>query len=190
MNQDERVFASLTVLAIANENERKVVGLARFTERNRLWLLSTSKNTKARKRRRNNFLSMPLVIALDQSERWCASSIVPSMVFTMSSNGDPTHRNKPMLRDQDVSRLRMPNNDSHPLNLPPPPMSLASSSINNGIRPSPIPGNFNIPPPPTPTVAETMSTFNRERLNDVLLHGSGSYVFIEHFGLVPKLNHF
>ena len=95
-----------------------------------------------------------------------------------------------MLRDHDASRPRMPINDSHSLNLPPPPMSLASSSMNHGIRPSPIPGNFNIPPPPTPTVADTMSTFNKERLNDVLLHGSGSYVFIEHFGLVPKLNHF
>ena len=72
MNENKRVFPCLTVAAIANEYERKVeeVVLARFTDQNRVViLLSTSKYTKARKRRRNTFLSMPLVLALDQSER-------------------------------------------------------------------------------------------------------------------------
>ena len=70
------------------------------------------------------------------------------------------------------------------------------------IRPSAvIPGQYTmVPPPPAPTasavpssfvnVNETMSIFHKERLQDVLQHGLGSYVLIDHFGLVPKLNYF
>ncbi|CAF0822277.1 unnamed protein product [Adineta steineri] len=113
----------------------------------------------------------------------------------MSLNNDSITRNKPLLRDIDSQRIRMTTNDSHILNLPPPPSSM-NHPISN-IRPSPIPGNFNILPPPpqqppstSPMLGDTMSTFNKERLHDVLQHGLGTYVYIEHFGLVPKLNHF
>ena len=63
------------------------------------------------------------------------------------------------------------------------------------IRPSAvIPGQFTmVPPPPVPAASaanETMSIFHKERLQDVLQHGLGSYVLIDHFGLVPKLNYF
>ncbi len=86
----------------------------------------------------------------------------------------------------DSQRLR---NDSHILNLPPPPHTLAYSSSTS--RPSPIPGNFNIPPPPSSSMlGETISPFAKERLHDVLQQGLGTYVYIENFGLVPKLNYF
>lgn len=96
-----------------------------------------------------------------------------------------------MHRDLDSPRPRMPTNESHVPNLPPPPVSLASSLISHNVRPTPLISNFNhLPPPPTSAPAETMSTFNKERLHDVLQQGLGTYVFIDHFGLVPKLNHF
>ncbi|CAF1287123.1 unnamed protein product [Rotaria sordida] len=117
----------------------------------------------------------------------------------MSLNTDSIQRNKPVLRDADSQRSRITTNEPHIFNLPPPPSSSSSSiTINHPlstIRPSPIPGNFNIPPPPPPSssssmINDTMSTFNKERLHDILQQGLGTYVFIEHFGLVPKLNHF
>ncbi|CAF1258570.1 unnamed protein product [Rotaria magnacalcarata] len=109
----------------------------------------------------------------------------------MSLNNDSIQRNKPILRDADSQRPRMITNESHIFNLPPPPSSsLAANHSLSNIRPSPIPGNFNIPPPPTSMIGDAMSTFNKERLHDVLQQGLGTYVFIEHYGLVPKLNHF
>jgi hypothetical protein len=103
----------------------------------------------------------------------------------MSLNNDQIQRNKSM----ESQRTRITTSDSHILNLPPPPHSLPlPPSI---IRPSPIPGNFNIPPPPSSSMlGDTMSTFNKERLHDVLQQGLGTYVYIENFGLVPKLNYF
>ena len=109
----------------------------------------------------------------------------------MSLNTDSLQRHKPMHRDLDSARLRIPSNDSHLLNLPPPPVPLSSTMSTHSIRPPSLVGSFNIlPPPPSSTLADTLSTFNKERLHDVLQHGLGSYVFIDHFGLVPKLNHF
>lgn len=103
----------------------------------------------------------------------------------MSLNNDQIQRNKPI----DSQRTRITTNDSHIPNLPPPPSSLSIPS--STIRPSPIPGNFNIPPPPSSTmIGDTITTFNKERLHDVLQQGLGTYVYIENFGLVPKLNHF
>jgi hypothetical protein len=108
----------------------------------------------------------------------------------MSLNNDLIQRNKPALRDADSQRTRMSINESHIPNLPPPPSSITNHSLSS-IRSSPIPSNFNIPPPPSSSMlGDTMSTFNKERLNDVLQQGLGTYVFIEHYGLVPKLNHF
>ncbi|UJR15289.1 hypothetical protein I4U23_002242 [Adineta vaga] len=113
----------------------------------------------------------------------------------MSLNNESIPRNKPFARDIDPQRIRMPINDSHILNLPPPPQPTTTYSSFT-VRPSAIPGNFNIPPPPPLSVStssmlnDTMSTFNKERLHDVLQQGLGTYVYIEHFGLVPKLNHF
>jgi hypothetical protein len=90
----------------------------------------------------------------------------------------------------DSQRMRMPINDSHILNLPPPPHTLPLPPSTT-IRPSPIPGNFNIPPPPSSSMSnDTMSTFNKERLQDVLQQGLGAYVYIENYGLIPKLNYF
>ncbi|CAF3697169.1 unnamed protein product [Rotaria sp. Silwood1] len=112
----------------------------------------------------------------------------------MSLNNDSIQRNKSILRDTDSQRSRITTNESHIFNLPPPP-STTNHSLSI-IRTSPIPGNFNIlppPPPPSPltsVISDTMSTFNKERLHDVLQQGLGTYVFIEHYGLVPKLNHF
>ena len=109
----------------------------------------------------------------------------------MSLNNDPIQRNKPLLRDVDSQRPRIPTSESHTLNLPPPPSS--GNHPQSSVRISPIPGNFNIPPPPPPQTSmlgDTISTFNKERLHDVLQQGLGAYVYIEHFGLVPKLNHF
>jgi hypothetical protein len=111
----------------------------------------------------------------------------------MSINNDPNQRNKSSLRDVESPRTRITTNDSHILNLPPPPLPLPPSSTNHQlstIRASPIPGNFNIPPPPSSILSDTMSTFNKELLRDVLQQGLGVYVYIDHFGLVPKLNHF
>jgi hypothetical protein len=110
----------------------------------------------------------------------------------MSLNNDPNQRNKPILRDIDSSRTRLTTNESHILNLPPPPLPLPPSSTNyslSTVRTSPIPGNFNIPPPPS-MLGDTISTFNKELLREVLQQGLGVYVYIDHFGLVPKLNHF
>ncbi|CAF2763009.1 unnamed protein product [Rotaria sp. Silwood2] len=106
----------------------------------------------------------------------------------MSLNNDSIQRNKPILRDADSQRPRMTTNESHVFNLPPPP-STTNHPLST-VRTSPIPGNFNIPPPPSSMLTDTMSTFNKERLHDVLQQGLGTYVFIEHYGLVPKLNHF
>jgi hypothetical protein len=107
----------------------------------------------------------------------------------MSLNNESIQRNKPLLRDIDPPRARMATNESHILNLPPPPHTLSFPS--STIRPSPIPGNFNIPPPPSSSmVGDTISTFNKERLHDVLQQGLGTYVYIDNFGLVPKLNYF
>jgi len=110
----------------------------------------------------------------------------------MSLNNDQIQRNKSILRDVDSQRTRITTNESHILNLPPPPLlhPLPSSTI----RTSPIPGNFNIPPPPSSSsssmLGDTISTFNKERLHDVVQQGLGTYVYIENFGLVPKLNYF
>jgi hypothetical protein len=103
----------------------------------------------------------------------------------MSLNNDQIQRNKSI----ESQRTRITTNDSHILNLPPPPLSLPLPPTT--IRPSPIPGNFNIPPPPSSSMlGDTISTFNKERLHDVLQQGLGTYVYIENFGLVPKLNYF
>ena len=83
-----------------------------------------------------------------------------------------------------------PRNDSHILNLPPPPHTLVYPTTTT--RPSPIPGNFNIPPPPSSSSipSDAITPFVKERLHDVLQQGLGTYVYIENFGLVPKLNYF
>jgi hypothetical protein len=89
----------------------------------------------------------------------------------------------------DSQRSRITTNDAHILNLPPPPHTLTYPSSTT--RSSPIPRNFNIPPPPSSTLfGETISPFQKERLHDVLQQGLGTYVYIENFGLVPKLNYF
>ena len=104
----------------------------------------------------------------------------------MSQNTESIPRNKSLDPSQ---RTRISTNDSHILNLPPPPHTLGYPPSNN--RPSPIPGNFNIPPPPSSTTpGETISPFHKERLHDVLQQGLGTYVYIENYGLVPKLNYF
>ncbi|CAF4267008.1 unnamed protein product, partial [Adineta steineri] len=51
----------------------------------------------------------------------------------MSLSNDSITRNKPLLRDIDSQRIRMTTNDSHILNLPPPPSSM-NHPISN-IRP-------------------------------------------------------
>ena len=112
----------------------------------------------------------------------------------MSLNNEAIPRNKPFIRDSESQRARMPINDSHILNLAPPPSTALYSSSN--VRPSAIPGNFNMAPPPSSSVStssmlgDAMSTFNKERLHDVLQQGLGTYVYIENYGLVPKLSHF
>lgn len=104
----------------------------------------------------------------------------------MSQNTDSIARSKPLDPPQ---RSRIPNNDSHILNLPPPPHTLGYAA--SATRPSPIPGNFNIPPPPSSSIpGDTITTFHKERLHDVLQQGLGTYVYIENYGLVPKLNYF
>ena len=96
--------------------------------------------------------------------------------------------NKP----SDSQRTRLTTSDLHSLNIPPPPHAFSSST---NMRVSPIPGNFNLPPPPSssssmPISDEAMSAFQKERLHDVLQQGLGTYVYIENYGLVPKLNYF
>jgi hypothetical protein len=123
----------------------------------------------------------------------------------MTSNNDAIQRYKPMHREFDNLRPRMPINDGHLPNLHPSPHSVSSSSTIHTIRPSPIPGNFtNLSSASSTlssgsgssasasisTLTDAMSTFNKERLHDVLQHGLGTYIFVDHFGLVPKLNHF
>lgn len=104
----------------------------------------------------------------------------------MSQNIESIPRNKSLDPSQ---RPRPSNTDSYLLNLPPPPHTLIYPTANN--RPSPIPGNFNIPPPPSSSMSgEAISTFHKERLHDVLQQGLGTYVYIENYGLVPKLNYF
>lgn len=110
----------------------------------------------------------------------------------MSLNSDPMQRNKPIIRDADSQRSRITTNEPYGFNLP-----ASSSHPLPNIRPSPIPGNFNIVPQPPPllppqtsVLSDALTPFNKERLLDVLQQGLGAYVFIEHYGLVPKLNHF
>ena len=106
----------------------------------------------------------------------------------MSLINDLNQRNKPTLRDIDSQRGRITTNESHILNLPPPPLTANYSS--STIRTPFVSNNLNIPPPPSSVFTDTMSTFHKERLHDVLQQGLGTYVFIEHYGLIPKLNHF
>ena len=153
------------------------------------------KRERLKRRTRSFIIIIPIGFSIGQSITSTTSSSVLILscraVFhliesNMSWNGDSIHhRPRSMHRDFDAHRPRtMLNNELHALNL-------SQTTLNNyQIRPSPIPGNINNLSSIVSTSSDTLSTFNKERFHEVLQHGLGSYVFIENFGLVPKLNHY